>query len=276
MKIANFLSLAILLLTLLSAPHAEAAGTIEKKVGKHRILGYPTSPLLPWTNGKYRVHDANRPVPPYQADAKPTTTPPVAGATVLFDGNRPDKENLANWNGGWKIDPKEKCLVASRGNFSTKEAYGDCQLHLEWQVPAKADTHWPNRGNSGVLLMSKYEIQIYDSHPQHELQLYPDGQAASVYGQTPPKVNVSLPGGKWQSYDITFTAPKFDAAGKLVTRGKVTVLHNGVEVHKDQEIYGTIAHQRLPGQKPHPAKLPLTLQGHGSPVKFRNVWIKGE
>jgi len=130
-----------------------------------------------------------------------------------------------------------------------------------------------SRGNSGVLLMGTYEIQIFDSHPQHAEQIYPDGQAASIYGQTPPLVNACRRPGEWQSFDIVFTAPVF-ADGKLAKRATVTLLHNGVPVHRNQEIMGPMAHCRIAPYEPHPAKLPLALQGHGSPVRFRNVWIR--
>ena len=107
----------------------------------------------------------------------------------------------------------------------------------------------------------------------HEEQIYPDGQAASIYGQTPPLVNACRKPGQWQSFDIVFTAPVFEGE-KLVKRAKVTVFHNGVLVHWDQEIMGPMTHRRIDPYRPHPAKLPLVLQGHSSPLRFRNIWIR--
>jgi hypothetical protein len=121
--------------------------------------------------------------------------------------------------------------------------------------------------------MGRYEIQIFDSHWDHAEHIYPDGQAAAIYGETPPLVNACRAPGEWQSYDITFTAPVFDG-DELIERAKVTVLHNGVRVHVDREIMGPIAHLRVAPYRPHAPELPLNLQGHGSPVRFRNVWIR--
>jgi hypothetical protein len=130
-----------------------------------------------------------------------------------------------------------------------------------------------NRGNSGVLMMGKYEIQIFDSWHEHPEQIYPDGQAAAIYGQTPPLVNACLPPGVWQSFDIVFIAPKFEG-DRLVAPATLTMFHNGVLVHRNQAIHGEMAHRQIVPCQPHAPELPLVLQGHGSPLKFRNIWIR--
>jgi 3-keto-disaccharide hydrolase len=119
--------------------------------------------------------------------------------------------------------------------------------------------------------MGKYEVQVLDSY---ENKTYPDGQAAAIYGQYPPLVNASRPPGQWQSYDIVFRRPRFDGSGKLVSPARLTVLHNGVLVQDNRELSGPTAHKARPPYEAHPDKLPLSLQDHGNPVRFRNIWIR--
>jgi len=252
----------------LSAANGEL---LTRKTESGTVVGYKDTPLLPSTGGKYHVHDPDRPLPkqvtPPKANAadEDGTAPP--DAIVLFGGN-----DLSKWKpSSWKV--ADGTVTAGHGSLVTKDPLGDCQLHLEWMAPATPTNNMMNRGNSGVILMGLYEIQIFDSHASHEKQIYPDGQAASIYGQTPPLVNACRRPGEWQSYDIAFTAPVFEA-GKLVRRAKVTMSHNGVPVHVDQEIMGPMAHRRIAAYKPHASKLPLVLQGHGSPVRFRNIWVR--
>ncbi|MHC4743862.1 MAG: 3-keto-disaccharide hydrolase [Planctomycetota bacterium] len=231
------------------------------------IIGYKDTPILPWCG--YHVHDPDRPAPPKVTpgllgiEEKAGTAP--SDAVVLFDGT-----DLSKWKpSDWKIEKGE--LIAVSGNLATNESFGDCQLHLEWQTPNPPQGHEWDRGNNGVMLMGLFEIQIFDTYTT---QLYPDGQAASVYGQTPPMVNVCRPPGKWQSYDIIFFAPVFKD-GKLEKEAYVTVLHNGLLVHHNQKIYGPTGHRILPGyDKPIPGKLPLILSAHNNPVRFRNIWIR--
>jgi hypothetical protein len=241
---------------------------ITRETETGTIVGYKDTPLQPWTGDKYCVHDPDRPIPAY---VDPGPAPAGAGApsdaTVLFDGT-----DLSHWKASsWKVE--EGYVEAGEGSLETNEAWGDFQLHLEWRAPATPPDRMMNRGNSGVLLMGRYEIQIFDSHPMHAEQIYPDGQAASLYGQTPPLVNACRRPGEWQSFDVIFTAPVFEG-DKPVERPKVTVLHNGVLVHLEQEIYGPMAHCQIRPLEPHADRLPLSLQGHGSPVRFRNIWIR--
>ena len=202
------------------------------------------------------------PAPP---DIEGKTGAAPTDAIVLFDGT-----DLSQWKrSDWKIENGE--LIAVSGELTSKQAFGDCQLHIEWQAPDPPRGDIWDRGNNGVMLMGLFEIQVYDSYTE---KLYPDGQAASVYGQTPPLVNACRRPGEWQSYDIIFFAPVFKS-GKLEKPAYVTVLHNGVVVHHNQEIYGPTGHRFLPRyDKPIPAKLPLSLSSHDNPVRFRNIWVR--
>ena len=145
------------------------------------------------------------------------------------------------------------------------------QLHLEWATPSEVVGQSQGRGNSGVFLMNRYEVQILDSYNN---KTYVNGQAASIYKQYPPLVNASRKPGEWQTYDIIFHAPRFDDAGRVTKRATVTVLHNGVLVQDDVEIQGDTSHDRPPTYTKHPAKQPIRLQDHGNPMRFRNIWVR--
>jgi len=225
------------------------------------IVGYKDTPILPWCG--YHVHDPDRPAPKRVQPEASGGAP--SDAVVLFDGT-----DLSQWQQtAWKIEDGE--IVAGAGDLTTKESFGDCQLHLEWQAPNPPVSQDWDHGNNGVLLMGLFEIQIFDTYTT---PLYPDGQAASVYGQTPPRVNACRPPGQWQSYDIIFFAPVFQD-GKLVRPARVTMLHNGVLVHHDQEIYGPTGHRILAKYDRSLApKAPLTQPGHNNPVRFRNIGLR--
>ena len=161
--------------------------------------------------------------------------------------------------------------VAPRtGDIKTKQAFGDCQLHVEWASPNPPHGQDQDRGNSGVYLMSLYEVQVLDSY---QSGTYPDGQAAAIYGQYAPLVNACRPPGQWQSYDIVFHGPRFDAAGKVVRPATYTVLHNGVLVQDHVTVLG-LTDGEHEAYKQTPTKLPLKLQDHNHPVRFRNIWIR--
>src|SRR5579859_7877349 len=160
---------------------------------------------------------------------------------------------------------------AEDGELRTKEAFGDCQLHVEFREPVPPHGESQERGNSGVFLMGLYEVQVLDSYDN---RTYADGQASAIYGQYPPQVNAARPPGEWQWYDIVFHGPRFDSSGKLLRPARFTVLHNGVLVQDNVELTGPTANGRRPPYKPTPEKLPLALQDHGNPVRFRNVWIR--
>lgn len=246
-------------------------GLVTRNTPHGIIVGYQDTPVMPWTDGKYRVHDPDRPIPqvvmPRPLDQPLPPAPAPSDAILLFDG-----QNREHWaESSWTV--AEGAFQAGSESIATREAFGDCQLHVEFMTPTSAPDHFMNRGNSGVLLMGKYEVQIFDSWHEHPEQIYPDGQAAAIYGQTPPLVNACLPPGQWQTFDMVFTAPVFEG-DKLVQPATLTMFHNGVLVHDHQPIWGEMAHRQIVPCKPHPAKLPLMLQGHGSPIRFRNIWIR--
>jgi len=197
--------------------------------------------------------------------------PPPSDATVLFDG-----KDLSQWqsaNGGpakWEV--KDGVItVTHTGDIATKQVFGDCQLHVEWATPAEVEGNGQERGNSGVYLQSRYEIQVLDSYDN---PTYYHGQAGAVYKQYAPLVNACRKPGEWQTYDIIFHAPRFDADGKLLKPATVTVLQNGVLIQDHVEILGSTTHVGHPKYNAHSLKQPLLLQDHGNPVRFRNIWIR--
>lgn len=254
-------SVTVALALLLAYSATVIAVEVVKAKDGSGIPGYKDTPVQPWSG--YHVHDPDRPAPRRVQPGLSSSAP--SDAVVLFDGT-----NLSKWQKStWKIEDEE--LVAVSGNLTTKESFGDCQIHLEWQVPdPPVGDDW-DHGNNGVLLMGLFEIQIFDTCTT---PLYPDGQAASVYGQTPPLVNACRKPGQWQSYDIIFYAPVFKD-GKLFNPARITMMHNSVLVHHNQEIYGPTGHRILSKyDKPIEPKRPLVLSGHNNPVRFRNIWIR--
>jgi hypothetical protein len=242
-------------------------------------IGYRDTPMIPGTS--WRVHDADRPRPPI---VKPGATfsdlaPAPADAIVLFDG-----KDLSKWTdarGGearWKVGDGIFETVRGTGMIRTKDKFTDFQLHLEFATPTEVRGTSQGRGNSGVMINGMYEVQILDSY---ENPTYADGQAGALYGQQPPLVNASRPPGQWQTYDIVFESPRWNAAGELVKKAAVTVLHNGVLVQHRQEYFGRtdgiggVAHKSLGtyGQ-PHPPAVFIELQDHSNPVRFRNIWVR--
>jgi len=225
---------------------------------------------------KWGIHDPDRPVPPVVVPGT-ASTPDAPGrapsdAVVLFDGK--DLSKWAHKDGSptkWKVENGYAEVVAKTGYIYTRDSFGDCQLHVEFAEPTPPKGESQERGNSGVFLMGLYEIQVLDSY---ENKTYADGQASAVYGQYPPQVNASRPPGQWQSYDIVFHGPHFDKDGKVLRPARVTVLHNGVLVQDNVELTGPTANKARPPYAPHAEKLPLALQDHGDPVRFRNIWIR--
>jgi hypothetical protein len=192
---------------------------------------------------------------------------PPSDAIVLFDG-----KNFDAWKGAGKTTVDEDGGFTVKSNLETKQAFGDCQLHVEFASPAIVKGSGQGRGNNGIGLMgARYEIQVLDSYNN---PTYFEGQAASVYNQRPPMVNSSRKPGEWQTYDIAFTAPRFADDGKVVKPGFVTVFHNGVLVQNHTEILGNTFYDQQSKYSKHPEKLPLVLMYHGDPVRFRNIWIR--
>jgi hypothetical protein len=237
------------------------------------VHGYTDTPQIP--GQKWRVHDADRPRPRTVTPGSVMSAPAPSDAIVLFDG-----KDLSQWEaimrGGqvqepkWKVENGYLEIVPRTGRLRTRQKFGDCQLHVEWMVPTEATGSGQGRGNSGVEIMGRYEVQVLESHTN---RTYVDGQAASLYGQWPPLVNASRPQGEWQTYDIFFEAPRFEGE-KLVKPAYMTVVHNGVLVHHRQEILGAAIHRRVARYTPHGPEEPLSLQDHGQPVRYRNIWIR--
>lgn len=190
-------------------------------------------------------------------------------AIVLLNG-----KDLSEWqhvDGGpakWKLGDGAVTVVKAAGNIKTKRSFGDCQLHIEWRTPAKVEGDGQNRGNSGVFLQERYEVQVLDSY---DSRTYSNGQAGSIYKQHIPLVNASRRPGEWQSYDIFFRAPRFAENGTVVTPGSMTVVHNGVLVQDHVEIKGTTANVGVQTYQKHNPKEPIMLQDHGAPVSYRNI-----
>jgi hypothetical protein len=253
----------LILCALFLAPALLTAGSLQEK----HPIGYSDTPLLPGT--KWHVHDPDREPPPAITPGTNGSAP--SDALVLFDG-----KNLSAWKkqgaqdaAGWKV--ADGCAeVNGTGSIETKESFGDCQLHVEWATPAKVESESQGRGNSGVFLMGRYEIQVLDSFQN---RTYADGQASALYGQQPPLVNACRAPGEWQSYDIVFRAPRFEG-DKLASPARATVFHNGVLTQDAVEFLGATAHRELAQYSPHAPALPIALQDHGNPVRYRNIWIR--
>jgi len=227
-----------------------------------------------------KVHETDttkQPLPPVVTPGDQPGAPP-SDAVVLFDGTgKSFTENWTDMKGGeskWKVVEGAMESVRGAGYVQSKEKFGSCQLHIEWASPAKVQGSGQGRGNSGVFLMGTYEIQVLDSY---ENQTYADGQAGALYGRSKPLVNASRKPGEWQSYDIIFHRPLFDKEGKVTRRATFTVLHNGVLIQDHTVLSGGTGWNgphAATEYKAHADKLPISMQDHGNPVRFRNVWVR--
>jgi Domain of Unknown Function (DUF1080) len=261
------------LLTGLLLLSSASAQTPEKK---DHTLGYDDTPLIP--GSKWRVHDASRPRPRVvtpgteSSQAQPGKAP--SDAIILFDG-----KDLSQWvtlvkgqltTPKWKVENGYAEIIDGTGGIVTKEKFGDIQLHVEWASPVVIVGKSQDRGNSGIMLMSRYEVQVLDCSDN---PTYADGQAAAIYGQNPPMVNACRKPGEWQTYDIAFEAPRFED-GKLAKPAYVTVFHNGVLVQNHEQITGTTPHAKVGTYTPHAPEESLELQNHHENVRYRNIWVR--
>lgn len=229
-------------------------------------LGYSDTPVIPESG--YHVHDGERPQPP-RVEPGEGTNPP-SDAIVLFDGT-----SLDNWEGKegpaeWKVENGYMEVVPKTGAIHTKREFGSIQLHLEFATPKQVKGDGQGRGNSGVFLMGRYEIQVLDNY---ENPTYADGTVGAVYGQYPPLANAVRSPGEWNSYDIVWEAPVFDG-GKLLRPAYATVILNNVVLHSHVKLLGSTGHKNLSSYEAHPATGPLELQDHGDLVRFRNIWVR--
>lgn len=239
-------------------------------------LGFTDTPMLP--GQPWHVHDSGRPYPRVVTPGDAPGTPPPSDATALFDG-----KDLSKWgqkargagagklaDAKWTVQNGYFEIAPRSGDLVTRDKFGDCQLHIEWMEPPDVRGSSQSRGNSGVQIMDRYEIQVLDpwNNPT-----YADGAAGAIYGVWPPLVNPGRKPGEWNVYDIVFRAPVFDGA-KVASPAYVTVLFNGVLVQDHKEFLGSTVYRQVGHYTPHGAEEPLSLQDHGYRVRFRNVWIR--
>jgi enterochelin esterase-like enzyme len=235
------------------------------------IWGFSDTAFNP--GSRWRIHDPDRPQPPVVTTGGAVSIAPPSDALVLFDGTNLNAWVTRSQDGttapaGWIVNDGY-FESGPGGGISTRESFGDVQLHLEFATPAGAEGNSQDRGNSGVLFMGRYEIQILDSYNN---RTYADGMAAAIYGETPPMVNAARKPGDWQSYDIVFEAPRY---ARHPSPGYFTVFWNGVMVHNRKELLGTTGATMTPHEyAAHDAELPLNLQQHGNRVHFRNIWVR--
>lgn len=234
-----------------------------------------------WIDG-IKVHETDPAKQPQPEVVKPPAYDEAKAkapesATVLFDGSA---KSMKQWEPTKKGDKEWKLVdgamesVKGAGYIQTKNHFGSCRLHLEFATPATVKGSGQGRGNSGLFLMGIYEVQILDSY---ENQTYPDGQCGALYGRAVPKVNASRPPGEWQTYDVTFHRPLFDENGKVTRKARFTVIHNGVLIHDNVELSGGTGWRgphSVSEYEAHADKGPISLQDHGNPVRFRNIWIE--
>lgn len=191
-------------------------------------------------------------------------------AIILFDGT-----DLLEWVDAegnpalWKVANGVLEIVPGTGNIHTRQGFGDVQLHVEWMIPEENY----GKGNSGIYLQGRYEVQIFNSY-NDDSPIYYNGQTGSLYKQYKPLVNASRPRGKWESYDIIFKAPRFSDEGKVISPAEFTVFHNGILIQYQSKLKGITTHEKTTEYEPHGEKVPLMIQDHGDRVLFRNIWIR--
>lgn len=264
---SSALVMALVGLLPLLCPAAQPAHKLVTAQDGSGVFGYKDTPVQPWSG--FHVHDPDRPVPP-KIDPGRASTPEKSGtapsdSVVLFDGT-----DLSAWQPN-QYQVEDGLMVATDGPMITKREFGSCQLHLEYRVPVEENQRPMSQGNNGVLLGDAIEVQIFDSY---RVKIYPDGQAAAVYSQTPPAVNACRQPGQWEVFDILYRAPKMGASGNVLAPARLTMLHNGVVVHLDQEIYGSTLHCGLGDYSTVKPVAPIGLRAHRCAVQFRNIWAR--
>ncbi len=218
---------------------------------------------------KPEVTEVWEPVPRVVTPGQGNTPP--SDAFVLFDGS--STSAWTHLNGSpvqWTVENGIMIVQPGTGNIKTKQTFGDCQLHIEWQAPEMHQGDGQDHGNSGIFLQERYEVQVLDSYNS---KTYSNGQAASIYKQYIPLVNAMNPPDQWNVYDIIYKAPIFNEDGIRTAPGYLTVLHNGVIVQNHVMIQGTTEYIGAPQNPPHQDGS-IVLQDHGNKVKYRNIWIR--
>ncbi|TAA12514.1 DUF1080 domain-containing protein [Pseudoxanthomonas winnipegensis] len=221
------------------------------------------------TQGDPAKTEVWKPVP--AAVATPVGAAP-SDAVVLFDGR-----DLSAWDSedggkpGWSVADGAVTVVPGSKGIRSKKSFCDVQLHVEWRTPTETKgLEGQNRGNSGIFLQDRYELQVLDSY---QSATYSNGQAGSIYKQAIPLVNASRAPGQWQTYDVIWTAPRFSQGGGLTAPARITVLHNGVLVQNDTVIAGKTEYIGAPSYAPHGCA-PIFLQDHNAKVSYRNIWVR--
>jgi Domain of Unknown Function (DUF1080) len=268
-------TLALLAALAIRLPASAADGTTNAV----NTDGFRDTPMIPGT--KWHLHDPDRPQPPVVTPGVSATLnqPPPSDAELIFDGKDLSKwQNNRGSNATWRVVDGYVETAPRGGGIRTRDKWADFQLHVEWAAPVPARGEGQGRGNSGVLINGLYEVQVLDSY--HALT-YPDGQAGAIYGQKPPLVNVCLPPGEWQTYDIMFESPRWNEQGELVKKAVVTVIQNGVIVQDHYELTGcTDGIGGVPWKslgnydRKHTPEVYIELQDHNNPVRYRNLWIR--
>ncbi|MBC7826838.1 MAG: DUF1080 domain-containing protein [Chitinophagaceae bacterium] len=201
-----------------------------------------------------------------------TQADPPSDAIVLFNGQDASQwVDTAGKSVKWNVSNGALTVVPKEGMIKTKQKFGDCQLHIEWRSPSEVKGEGQGRGNSGIFLMERYELQVLDSY---ESKTYVNGQAGSIYKQLPPMVNATRGPGEWQTYDVIFTAPRFYENGLIKSQAIITVFHNGVLVQNHMALWGSTQYIGTAKYEKHGEKESISLQDHGNPVSFRNIWIR--
>ena len=244
-------------------------GTTVSLRANEAVTGFTNTPQIP--GQPWKVHDATRPMAPV-IDPGATASQPPSDAKVLFDG-----KDLSQWvdkkgqPAAWTVQDGYVEVKPGKGEMITRDKFGDCQIHIEWASPKVVEGEGQERGNSGVFLMGRYEIQVLDCYSN---RTNADGATASLYGQFPPEVNACRKPGEWQTYDIIFEAPKFAADGSVQSPAYVTVIQNGVVVQNHRAFNGPSGHKSVPKYSKHDPELPISLQDHGDFVRYRNIWVR--
>jgi hypothetical protein len=213
-----------------------------------------------------------KPEPPVVTPGKTNSDAP-SDAVILFNGSSASawQQKRDGTDCKWTVADNAFTVKPGTGDVQTKQKFGDCQLHIEWKISADVKGESQNRGNSGIYLMGRYEVQVLDSYAG---KTYANGQAGSIYKQHIPLVNACKPPGEWQTYDIIFTAPRFSDNGRVIEPARITVIQNGVLVQNNVTLWGGTQYIGLPYYEKHNDKEPLVLQDHGNPTSFRNIWIR--